>query len=67
MIGRLVKGIASVSKMSVGLVLVLTATSNVCFADGAPPAPEIDAGSLASAVTLLVGGAFMLTDRIRRK
>jgi hypothetical protein len=66
MIVRLVKGIASLSKMTAGLLLVLTATSGVCLADGAPPAPEIDAGSLASAVTLLVGGAFMLTDRIRR-
>jgi hypothetical protein len=67
MIVRLVKGIASVSKTTLGLVAVTLAVSNVCLANTGEPAPEIDAGSLASAVTLLVGGAFMLTDRIRRK
>jgi hypothetical protein len=67
MIVRLVKGFASVSSKALGLGLVLTAVSGVALANPGFPTPEIDAGSLASAVTLLVGGAFMLSDRIRRK
>ena len=31
------------------------------------PTPELDPGSMASAVTLLVGGALMLKDRRRQK
>ena len=31
------------------------------------PAPEIDPGSMASALTLLSGGFLMLTDRVRQR
>jgi len=53
------------------LLLVLTAVAGVAFAgdpiDGAHGVPEIDAGSLASALTLLSGGVLLLTDRLRRR
>lgn len=56
-----------------GLALVLAATTSVAFAQTASTGgttsgvPEIDPGSMASAVTLLCGGVLMLTDKIRRK
>jgi hypothetical protein len=50
---------------ALGLVLVLTATAGVACAG--EKTPELDPGSLASAVTLAIGGALMLTDRLRRK
>jgi len=52
-----------------GLALVLLATSGTAWAGGFQPAPtpEIDPGSLASALALLTGGMFVLTDRLRRK
>lgn len=59
-------------KNAFGLALVLAATSSVAFAQTASTGsttvvPEIDPGSMASAVTLLCGGVLMLTDKIRRK
>jgi hypothetical protein len=65
MIVRLLKGIGSITVTGCGLMMVLTAIGSSAAA--VDVAPEIDAGSLGSAVTLLVGGAMMLTDRIRRK
>lgn len=57
-----------------GLALVMAATASVAHAQSASTVtssggsvPEVDAGSLASAVTLLCGGVLMLTDKIRRK
>jgi len=53
------------------LFLLLAAAASFAFAgdpiDGAHGVPEIDAGSLASALTLLTGGVLLLTDRIRRR
>jgi hypothetical protein len=51
-----------------GLALVLAAFSCSAFAGGPTPAPapEIDPGSLGSALALLAGGVAMLTDRFRR-
>ena len=51
--------------MALGMALVLT---SIARADLGPPpaAPEIDPGSMASAMTLLVGGAMMLTGRSRK-
>jgi hypothetical protein len=51
------------SRKAVGFALLLTACGSTAFAG---PVPEIDAGSLASAATLLVGGVLMLADRYRR-
>jgi len=52
-----------------GLALVLLATSSTAWAGGPPPpaAPEMDPGSMVSALALLTGSMFVLTDRLRRK
>lgn len=50
-----------------GLALILAATAGVASAQHCPHTPEIDAGSLATAVGLVTGGVLMLTDRLRRK
>ncbi len=42
--------------------------ASVAMADPLPPSvPEIDGGSMASAVALVLGGVAMLTDRYRRR
>jgi hypothetical protein len=48
-----------------GFMLVLAAMASVARAD--TPVPEIDPGAAGSALTLLVGGLFMLKDRVRAK
>jgi hypothetical protein len=55
-----------------GLLLILTACAGFALGQAMPDcnhshAPEIDAGSLASGLTLLTGGVLLLTDRLRRK
>jgi hypothetical protein len=50
-----------------GLALVLVGTSGPAWALPPPATPEIDPGSTVSALALLVGGMFVLTDRLRRK
>ena len=58
----------SLGRRGLGLALVLAATAGTTFADHcAPHTPEIDAGSLATAVGLVTGGVLLLTDRLRRK
>jgi hypothetical protein len=60
--------ITSVATQACGLLLALAAMATHAVAGPNPPGvPEIDPGSLASAVALFVGGALMLTDRIRRR
>jgi hypothetical protein len=49
-----------------GLGLVVFAFSSVAHA-GAARAPEIDAGSFVSGLTLLAGAILIVTNRIRRK
>jgi hypothetical protein len=53
-----------------GLALMLTALAgSVCAGPTPPPAPgvpEIDPGSMASAVTLLIGAACLTTQRSRK-
>jgi hypothetical protein len=49
-----------------GLLLVLAATAATARAD-LGPAPEIDPGSLAGALTVLTGGLLIFADRRRRK
>jgi len=52
----------------VGLALVLSALAGAVRAGALPPpTPEIDPGSMASALTLLIGGAMVLTGRSRRR
>ena len=56
-----------------GLSLVFAATATVAHAQSASggssggAAPEIDPGSMASALTLLCGGVLMMTDKFRGK
>jgi hypothetical protein len=50
-----------------GLLLVLVAVASPASAQQCNNmVPEIDPGSLTGAVTLLVGGALVLADRLRR-
>ena len=65
--------LARTARMGVGFALVLTALAGVVHAEWPlspppPPAsvPEIDPGSMASALTLLMGGAFLVTGRSRK-
>ena len=48
-----------------GLCLVLTAMGTSAFAS--QPIPEIDPGSMVSAMTLLTGGLLVFADRRRSK
>ncbi|HKI38339.1 MAG TPA: hypothetical protein VKA46_41200 [Gemmataceae bacterium] len=53
-----------------GLALVLAAVATPALAWGNPPpcpTPEIDAGSIGSALTVLSGGAILLMHRLRRR
>lgn len=49
--------------MTLGLALVMSALASSAHA---APVPEIDPGSMGSALTLLIGGAMMLTSRVRK-
>ena len=50
------------------LLLVVVAFSSTAQAfDLAPPNPEIDPGSMASALTLLAGAGMLMADKLRRK
>jgi hypothetical protein len=53
--------------ISAGLLvlIMMIATPKTAHA-GSPATPEIDPGSMAGAMTLLVGGVLALTDRSRR-
>ena len=53
------------SLVACGGLLVLTALGSAAHAS--IEGPEIDPGTLSSAMTLLVGGALLLTSRRRRK
>ncbi|CAN5227557.1 hypothetical protein BH10PLA2_BH10PLA2_30460 [soil metagenome] len=57
----------------VGLALVLGTTASLAQAQSASGGsgsnggvPEIDAGSMISALTLLTGGVLMITDKFRK-
>ena len=50
-----------------GGLLVLTAIGRAAFALEPAPGPEIDPGTLSSAMTLLVGSTLLLTSRRKRK
>ncbi len=54
-------------RRALGVALVVAACATSAQAGGSLPAPEIDPGSLASALTLLTGGFLLVTDRLRRK
>lgn len=52
---------------STGCLLVLAAGASLAYATPPIATPEIDAGSLGSAVTLLAGGYVVLRSRLFRK
>jgi uncharacterized membrane protein YphA (DoxX/SURF4 family) len=53
--------------VGLGLALVVAALGGSAHAGGPIIAtPEIDPGSMGSALTLLIGGAFLLTGRSRK-
>ena len=56
---------ARIASFGLGLALMMAATAPAARA-GLAEAPEVDPGSLASVVTLLVGGVMTLTGRARR-
>lgn len=50
-----------------GLALIVAGISAAAMANPTPPAaPEIDPGTMSSALTLLVGGALWLTGKGRK-
>jgi hypothetical protein len=53
------------SRVGIGFGMILAALSTSALA-GPQFGPEIDPGSMASALTLLTGGVLMLTERKRR-
>ena len=63
------RAILTSARKTVGLMLILTAMAAKADAGAPPPptAPEIDPGSVLSAMALLGGGLLMLTDRRRAK
>jgi hypothetical protein len=67
--GKLAGQVFRMFSTCAGLALVLLATSSTAWGAGPPPpsAPEIDPGAAVSALALLTGGMFVLTDRLRRK
>jgi hypothetical protein len=66
----LVKSVAPCLATASAVALVLAALASQALAGGAPPpgggVPEVDPGSLSSALTLLAGGVLVLRARIRR-
>ena len=57
--------IATSGRMALGLGLIVAALGGPAFAQVA--APEIDAGSMTSALALLSGAVLVVTNRVRRK
>ena len=53
-----------VASFGLGLALMVTAVAGTAHAEF--QVPEVDPGSLASALTLLTGGVLTLTGRVRR-
>jgi hypothetical protein len=68
---RLAAHLLTALRRGCGLLLILASSTGAALAsmNGTchTSAPEIDAGSLASGLTLLTGGILLLTDRFRRK
>ncbi len=68
---QFINSIAAKSVKIAGLALVVGATAGLAHAQTASvsPAggvPEIDTGSMISALTLLTGGVLMITDKFRK-
>jgi hypothetical protein len=71
---KFINSFATKSVKIAGLALVMAATAGLAHAQSASggsggsagAAPEIDAGSMISALTLLTGGVLMVTDKFRK-
>lgn len=61
---------ARAASMALGLAMMLSAVAAPAQAGGGlptpPGAPEIDPGSMGSALTLLIGGMLLLTGKSRK-
>jgi len=51
----------------IGALLLILILGGTAFANGVVAIPEIDPGSMASAVALLVAGGVLVAERMRRK
>ena len=56
----------SCSRLVFAVALMVVAFGSSAFA-GAPRVPEVDAGSMATAIALLSGAALVITNRVRRR
>jgi hypothetical protein len=65
MIVRGFLGLATFGRMALGLGLMVAALGVPTFAGGAP-IPEIDGGTMVTALALLSGAVLVLTNRVRR-
>jgi hypothetical protein len=62
------KLLVSAALQAVGVFLILAASTGTAFGvEETCHSPEIDPGSAASALTMLVGGMLLFVDRIRRR
>lgn len=52
-------------RLALGLGLMVASFGGVAY--GPPATPEIDGGSMASALALLSGAVLVVTNRVRRK
>jgi hypothetical protein len=59
-------GISTFGRMAFGIGLLVVALGGPVFA-GIAATPEIDAGSMVSALALLSGAVLVVTNRVRRK
>jgi hypothetical protein len=57
--------LASCSRLVVAVALLVLASGGSALA-GAPVVPEIDAGTMTTAIALLSGAVLVLTNRVRR-
>lgn len=64
---KLVREAGHFAPLVIGAVAVLAATSHSAMALAPVAGPEIDPGSIGSAITLFVGGAMYLTSRRHAK
>ena len=59
-------GLGKAARPVIGLAMVLTALAGMAHAGGPIGAPEIDPGSMGTALTLLFGGAMLFNRRLRK-
>ena len=64
-LGKAASACARMTCVAGGLLLAWTACASTAYAT--PMIPEIDPGSMSSALTLLMGGLLVLAGRHRRK